>query len=60
MDEVLYRWRIRHPELGEVEVIGKDKLQAVAAAGCAWKTPWTRIARACEFEKMGVYGNDAE
>ena len=56
MEELLYRWRIRHPELGEVEVIGKDKLQAVEAAGREWKTRWTLIARACEFERLGIYG----
>ena len=57
MDDILYRWRIRHPELGEAEVVGKDKLQALVAAARGWKVRWTAIARACEFEKLGIYGD---
>ncbi|WP_297232263.1 hypothetical protein [uncultured Flavonifractor sp.] len=53
MEDLLYIYRVKHPELGEIEVIARDRLHAACEAGKAWGTPWTGIARACTYEKIG-------
>lgn len=56
MTRTLYRWRIVPlPKYGidAVEVIGASRYEAVIAAAKLWRTPWTQIARACTFERLG-------
>lgn len=53
MEDLLYIYRVRHPELGEIEVMARDRLHAACEAGKAWGIPWTEIARACTYEKIG-------
>lgn len=50
---LLYFYRVKHPEYGEIEVTARDRLHAVCEAGKAWGTGWTAIARGCDCEKMG-------
>lgn len=54
MENARYRWSIRHPELGSVEVEGQDKLHALYEAARRWHVRWTLIARQCEFERLGI------
>lgn len=49
----LYRWRVTHPARGPAEVVGATRYEAVIAAAKAWGVPWTSVARACTFEKLG-------
>lgn len=52
----LYRWRVVPPprvDGGEVEVVGATRYEAVIAAAKVWRVPWTSVARACTFEKLG-------
>lgn len=56
-DEILYQWTVEHPEHGKTKVTAQDKLQALVEAAREWKVRWTAIARACEFEKLGIYGD---
>lgn len=52
-EDLLYLYRVRHPEYGEIEVTAQDRLHAVCKAGKTWGTRWTAIARECACEKMG-------
>lgn len=52
-EKVLFIYRVKHPERGEVEVEAEDRLHAVVAAGKAWGVPWTTIARECICERLG-------
>lgn len=36
-----------------VEVLGASLYEAMIAAAKLWRTPWTQIARACTFERLG-------
>lgn len=50
---LLYIYRVRHPEYGEIEVKAQDRLRAICAAAKAWGIRWTAIARACSYERIG-------
>lgn len=50
---LLYIYRVRHPEYGEIEVKAQDRLRAICAAAKAWGIRWTAIARACTYERIG-------
>lgn len=50
---LMFIYRVKHPEYGEIEVKAQDRLHAACEAGKAWGTPWTGIARACTYEKIG-------
>lgn len=56
MSRRVYRWRVSPPpgsSFKTVEVRGASRYEAMIAADKLWKTPWTPIARACTFEKLG-------
>ncbi len=53
MTKETYRYRVTHPDLGTAEVTGADKLHAIHAAAKKWGVPWTGIARACTYERLG-------
>jgi hypothetical protein len=50
---LVFIYRVKHPEYGEIEVKAQDRLHAACEAGKAWGTPWTGIARECTYEKIG-------
>lgn len=50
---LVFVYRVKHPEYGEIEVKAQDRLHAACEAGKAWGTPWTGIARECTYEKIG-------
>lgn len=50
---LMFIYRVKHPEYGEIEVKAQDRLHAACEAGKAWGTPWTGIARGCTYEKIG-------
>ena len=50
---LLFMYRVKHPEYGEIRVKAQDRLHAACEAGKAWGTPWTGIARECTYEKIG-------
>lgn len=52
-EEPLFRWRVTHPGHEPAEVVGRKKYNAVIAAAKKWGVPWTTVARACAFEKLG-------
>lgn len=55
MRRPVYRWRVvppPHIEGGEVEVVGASRYEAVIAAAKIWRVPWSKIARACTFERI--------
>lgn len=49
----VYRWKVTHPGHEPAEVVGATRFEAVIAAAKAWRVPWTSVARACVFEKLG-------
>ena len=49
----LYHYRVKHPEYGEADVTAEDRLQAACAVAKEWGVPWTAVARACTFERLG-------
>ena len=51
--DLLFIYRVKHPEYGEIEVTAKDRLHAACEAGKAWGVGWTSIARGCAYEKTG-------
>ena len=51
--DLLFIYRVKHPEYGEIEVTAKDRLHAACEAGKAWGVGWTSIARGCTYEKTG-------
>ncbi len=56
MSRPVYRWRVSPPPRASfetVEVLGASRYEAMIAAAKLWRTPWTPIARACAFEKLG-------
>ena len=56
MSRRVYRWRVSPPPgsgFEAVEVLGASRYEAVIAAAKLWRTPWTQIARACTFERLG-------
>lgn len=56
MSRPVYRWRVSPPPdsgFEAVEVLGASRYDAMTAAAKLWRTPWTPIARACTFEKLG-------
>lgn len=53
MRRPVYRWRVSHPEHGSAEVVGVNRYEAILAAAKIWRVPWTPIARACVYEKLG-------
>ena len=56
MSRWVYRWRVSPPPgsgFEVVEVLGASRYEAMIAAAKLWRTPWTPIARACAFEKLG-------
>lgn len=53
MKQTIYKWKITHPEYGTVETTGPSKYEAVIAAAKIWRVPWSSVARACTFEKIG-------
>ena len=58
MSRRVYRWRVSPPPgsgFETVEVLGASRYEAVIAAAKLWRTPWTQIARACTFEKLGEW-----
>lgn len=58
MSRPVYRWRVVPPHqygIDAVEVIGASRYEAIIAAAKLWRTPWTPIARACTFEKLGEW-----
>ena len=50
---LLYLYRVKHPEYGEIEVRAQDRLHAVCEAGKAWEIRWTSIARECTCVRIG-------
>ena len=50
---LVFIYRVKHPEYGEIEVKAQDRLHSACEAGKAWGTPWTGIARECTYEKIG-------
>lgn len=50
---LMFIYRVKHPEYGEIEVKAQDRLRAASESGKAWGTPWTGIARECTCEKIG-------
>lgn len=50
---LMFIYRVKHPEYGEIEVKAQDRLRAASEAGKALGTPWTGIARECTYEKIG-------
>ena len=56
MSRRAYRWRVSPPPgfaFEPVEVLGASRYDAMIAAAKLWRTPWTPIARACTFERLG-------
>ena len=56
MSRRVYRWRVSPPPgsaFEPVEVLEAYRYDAMIAAAKLWRTPWTPIARACTFEKLG-------
>lgn len=49
----VYRWKVTHHDHRPAEVVGATRYEAVIAAAKAWRVPWTSVARACIFEKLG-------
>lgn len=52
-ESLVFVYRVKHPERGEIEVKARDRLHAACEAGKAWGVPWTGIARECTYEKIG-------
>lgn len=46
-----YRYTVKHPEYGTVEVEASERLYAVSEAAKKWGVPWTHIARECWCEQ---------
>lgn len=53
-----YRWRVTHPGHEPAEVVGATRYEAVITAAKRWRVPWTTIARACTFEKLGEVASE--
>lgn len=53
MEKLLYHYRVKHPEHGEIQVAAEDRLHAVCQAGKKWGVRWTDIARECACERLG-------
>lgn len=53
-----YRWRVTHPDHESAEVVGASPYEAVIATAKIWRVPWTTIARACTFEKLGEVASE--
>lgn len=63
MRRPVYRWRVAPPlyypsngnDIGPrpVEVVGANRYEAIIAAAKIWRVPWTAVARASTFEKLG-------
>ncbi|MBQ8851247.1 MAG: hypothetical protein IJZ66_02225 [Oscillibacter sp.] len=52
-----YRYTVKHPEYGVVEVEASERLYAVSAAAKKWGVPWTHIARECWCERGEPVGH---
>lgn len=51
-----YRYKVKHPEYGTVEVVASERLYAVIEAAKKWGVPWTHIARECWCEQGAAVG----
>ena len=49
---LMFIYRVKHPECGEIEVEAADRLRAICAAANTWGVRWTDIARTCECERL--------
>jgi len=53
MEEMKYRFIVRHPDYDEICVEAQDRLHAIVEAAHIWGVlMWTSVARECETERM--------